>query len=82
MNALPVTTDESGTPTLTPQPKVVAGAIGAGAGAAITTIGVYIFESASGIDLPQLVEGSILTLVSLAVAFAAGYIKRPSAAAS
>lgn len=77
-----VTTDASGRPTATPQPKVVAATVGAGAGAAITTLGVYIFETTTGQDLPQLVEGAILTLVSLGLAFLAGYIKRPSVAAS
>lgn len=79
---LNVTTDETGAPTKTPQPKVVAAAIGAGVGGAITTLGVYIFESASGIDLPTSVEGSILTLITAGLAFIAGYIKKPSAKAS
>jgi len=77
-----VTTDELGEPTAAPQPKVIAATAGAGVGAAITTVGVYVFETATGIDLPSLVEGAVLVLVSAGVAFLAGYIKRPSPKAS
>lgn len=77
-----VTTDELGEPTATPQPKVIAATAGAGVGAAITTVGVYVFETATRIDLPSIVEGALLVLVSAGVAFAAGYIKRPSPKAS
>ena len=77
-----VTTDELGEPTATPQPKVIAATAGAGVGAAITTVGVYVFETATRIDLPSIVEGAVLVLVSAGVAFAAGYIKRPSPKAS
>lgn len=81
-NTAPVTTDELGEPTAVPQPKVIAATAGAGVGAAITTVGVYVFETATRIDLPSVVEGAVLVLVSAAVAFAAGYIKRPSPKAS
>lgn len=77
-NGLPVTTDAAGEPTPVPQPKVVAAASGAVVGGAISTIGIYAFEGLSGIDLPQPVEGAVLTLIVAGVAFAAGYIKRPS----
>lgn len=77
-----VTTDEAGTPTKTPQPKVIAAAIGAGVGGAITTLGVYIFETLTSIDLPESVEGSVLVLVTAGLAFAAGYVKAPSPKAS
>lgn len=77
-----VTTNEAGAPTSTPQPKVVAATIGAGVAGAVTTLGVYVFEATSGIDLPPIVEGSLLTLITAGVAFAAGYIKRPSPGAS
>lgn len=78
MNNQSVTTDQAGQPTAVPQPKVVAATVGAGVGGAISTIGIYIFETVTSIDLPSLVEGSILTLVTAGVAFAAGYVKRPS----
>lgn len=74
----PVTTDENGKPTPVPQPKVLAGTAGAVVGGAITTIGIYAFEGLTAIDLPQTVEGAVLTLVSAAVGFAFAYFKRPS----
>lgn len=74
----PVTTNEVGEPTPAPQPKVVAGAAGAVVGGAITTIAIYAFEGITAIDLPQTVEGAVLTLVSAGVGFAFAYIKRPS----
>lgn len=77
-----VTTDELGEPTATPQPKVIAATAGAGVGAAITTVGVYVFETATRIDLPSIVEGALLVIVTAGLAFAAGYIKRPSPKAS
>lgn len=77
-----VTTNAVGEPTAKPQPKVVAATIGAGVAGAITTLGVYIFESTTAIDLPGPVEGAILTIVTAGVAFAAGYIKKPSPSAS
>lgn len=73
-----VTTDPTGAPTSTPQPKVIAATAGAGVGAAVSTLAVYLVESLGRIDLPEGVEGAILVLVSAGVAFAAGYIKRPS----
>jgi hypothetical protein len=73
------TTDAYGDPTSTPQPKVVAAATGAGVGGALSTLGVWIFETTTKIDLPLPVEGSILVLITAGVAFAAGWIKRPGA---
>jgi hypothetical protein len=73
-----VTTDSTGMPTSRPQPKVLAATAGAGVGAAISTIGVYLIETLGRVDLPDAVEGALLVLVSAGVAFAAGYIKRPS----
>lgn len=73
------TTDAAGQPTGIPQPKVIAGAVGAGVGAAASELGIWIVESAAGIDIPSAVEGSITVLVVAAVGFLAGYIKRPSA---
>lgn len=74
----PVTTDEQGIPTSRPQPKVLAATAGASVGAAVSTIGVYLIETLGRIDLPDVVEGAILVIVSSGVAFLAGYIKRPS----
>jgi hypothetical protein len=74
----PVTTDASGQPTATPQPKVVAATVGAGVGAALSTVIVYLVETIGRTDLPDAVEGATAVLVSAAVAFGAGYLKRPS----
>lgn len=73
-----VTTDAHGGPTNTPQSKVVASTVGAGIGAALTTITVYLIESLGGIALPEEVKGAAVTLISAGVAFLAGYIKRPT----
>lgn len=72
-----VTTDTNGQPTAAPVPKVIAATVGAGVGAATSTLLVYIIESAGRIDLPDTVEGAIAVLIAAGVAFAAGYIKRP-----
>jgi hypothetical protein len=72
-----LTTDEYGDPTNAPQPKVVAATSGAVVGGALSTLGVWIFETTTRIDLPMPVEGAILTLMIAGVAFAAGWIKRP-----
>lgn len=73
-----VTTNEAGQPTATPQPKVIAAAGGAGVGAAVTTLVIYLIESIGKFDLPGEVEGAALVIVSTLLSFAAGYIKRPS----
>lgn len=73
-----VTTDESGKPTGTPQPKVLAATAGAGVGAAVSTITVYLIETLGHVDLPVAVEGAGLVLITAGVAFLAGYVKRPS----
>lgn len=73
-----VTTDERGLPTKKPQPKVIASTAGAGVGAAVSTLAVYLIETLGRVDLPDAVEGAILVLVSAGVAFAAGYIKKPT----
>lgn len=73
-----VTTDEHGGPTSTPQPKVLAATAGAGVGAAISTISIYLIETLGRIDLPDVVEGAIGVLLAAGVGFLAGYIKRPS----
>lgn len=49
-------------------PKVTAATLAA----AVTTIGVYVFESTTGIDLPSLVEGAITTIL----VFGGGYVIR------
>lgn len=77
-----ITTDELGEPTATPQPKVIAATAGAGVGAAVTTLGVYVFETATRIDLPGPIEAALLVIVTAGLAFAAGYVKRPSPKAS
>lgn len=76
--AKPVTTDEHGGPTNTPQPKVLAATAGAGIGAAISTIAIYLIETLGTVDLPDVVEGAIGVLLAAGVGFLAGYIKRPS----
>ncbi|GAA5205879.1 hypothetical protein [Microbacterium kyungheense] len=73
-----VTTDEAGTATGKPQPKVLAATAGAGVGAAAGTVVNYLIETLTHVNLPDTVEGAILVLVSAGVAFAAGYVKRPS----
>lgn len=73
-----VTTDEHGGPTSKPQPKVIAASAGAGVGAAVSTIAIYLIETLGRVDLPEAVEGAALVLISAGVAFLAGYIKRPS----
>lgn len=73
-----VTTDELGRPTSEPQPKVLAATAGAGVGAAVSTLAIYLVETLGKIDLPDAVEGAVLVLVSAGVAFLAGYVKRPT----
>jgi hypothetical protein len=77
-----VTTDAAGAPTKTPQPKVVAGTVGAGVGAAVGEIAIYVIETAARIDIPTGVEAAILIVVTAALGFVAGYVKRPSSSAS
>lgn len=81
-HAADVTTDAAGVPTKTPQPKVIAGTIGAGVGVAASELGIWIVESAAHIDIPAGIEASITVLVTAGLGFLAGYLKRPSAAAS
>lgn len=78
MSKLTVTTDATGTPTRTPQPKVIAATIGAGVGTAAGTVANYLIETIGRVDLPDTVEAAIVVLVSAGVAFLAGYVKRPS----
>lgn len=73
-----VTTDENGVPTSEPQPKVLAATAGAGVGAAVSTLAIYLVETLGKVDLPDAVEGAVLVLISAGVAFLAGYIKRPT----
>jgi len=75
---LDVTTDENGKPTKRVQAKVAAAAIGSGTAGAAVTLGVWIFETATAIDLPSVIEGSIFTLVVAGAALVAGYVKKPS----
>ena len=77
-NGQPVTTDEAGKPTSTPQPKVLAATGGTVLGGAVAGIGIYIVETAAGIDIPSPVELSVVIVVSTLLTFLAGYFKRPS----
>lgn len=74
----PVTADENGVPTSAVNPKVTASAAGAGLGAAVSTIGIYLIETLGNVDLPVAVDGAILVLVSYGVSFLTGYLKRPA----
>lgn len=74
----PVTTDEQGGPTNTPQPKVIAATAGSLVGGAVSTITVYLIESLGNVVLPDEVKSAAVVLISAGVAFLAGYIKRPS----
>lgn len=58
------------------QPKVVAAATGAGIGAALATVVIWGIEAPTGFDIPDVVEGAITVLVSAAVSWASGYIKK------
>lgn len=73
-----VTTDTAGNPTNTPQPKVVAATVGAGVGAAAGTVVNYLIETIGRVDLPDTVEGAIVVLITAAITFGAGYLKRPT----
>jgi hypothetical protein len=77
-----VTTDAGDVPTPKPQPKVIAGTIGAGVGAAVAEVGIWIVESAARIDIPAGVEAAIAIIVVAGLGFVAGYLKKPSASAS
>jgi multisubunit Na+/H+ antiporter MnhB subunit len=60
-------------------PKVKTAAVGSGVAIAITTVAVYIIETAASIDIPSPVEGAIAIIVGAAGAFVGGYIKRDPA---
>lgn len=77
-----VTTNAEGEQTAAPQPKVLAATVGAGVGAAISTIGVWVIEQTTHVDIPGGVEAAIAVVVTAGVGFLAGYIKSPSANAS
>lgn len=73
----PVTLNEDGEYTNAPQPKVIAATSGAGVGAAVATLVVWIVEITTGIDVPALVEGATAVLTAAGLGFAAGWIERP-----
>lgn len=75
--SLPVTTDTNGVPTRKPQPKVISATVGAGLGSAIGEISVWIIEASAGIDVPANVEMAIGVVLTAALAFVSGYLKRP-----
>jgi len=73
------TLDANGNPTAVPQPKVIAATAGAGVGAAAATVIIWIIEATIGVDIPEGVELAGGVLLTAAVSFAAGYLRRPSA---
>lgn len=73
----PVTRDAAGNPTSTPDPKVLAATGGTVVGAAAGAVLVYVIETVAGVDLPDGIDASIVTLVAAAVTFVAGYVKHP-----
>lgn len=60
----------------TPQPKVVAATIGGGVGTAISTIAIWIIEASAKIDIPNEVELAVGVVITAALAFVAGYVKK------
>lgn len=64
------------TPSKTPQPKVVAAAVGAGVGSAIGEITTWIIEASAGIDIPANVELAIGVVLTAGLGFLAGYVKK------
>lgn len=77
-NEGPVTTDVNNVPTSQPQPKVIAATAGSLIGGAVSTITLYLIETLSHVVLPDEVKSAAVVLISAGVAFAAGYIKRPT----
>lgn len=60
-------------------PKVVTATVGSGVAIAVTTVGVYVIETAAKIDIPSPVEGAIAIIIGAAGAFLGGYLKRDPA---
>lgn len=63
-------------PSKTPQPKVVAATAGAGVGAAISVVLVWVIEASAKIDIPEGVELAIPIIIGTGLTFLAGYFKR------
>lgn len=58
-------------------PKVTAATGGAGVGGALAIVLIYVLERIPAVgDLPAAVEAATVVLVSAALAFVAGYLKR------
>lgn len=60
----------------TPQKKVVAATAGAGVGAAVSVVLVWVIEASAKIDIPETVELAVPIIIGTALTFAAGYFKR------
>lgn len=60
----------------TPDAKVVAATVGAGVGAAVSTVTIWILETATAIDIPTEVENASVILFTAALTFVAGYFKK------
>jgi len=58
------------------QPKVVAATAGAGVGAALAVIAVWIAEASLGLDVPESVELSLGVVLTAGLSFLSGYMKR------
>lgn len=57
-------------------PKVTAGAVGAGVGSALSTVAVWIVEAVAAIDVPDEVELALGVILTAGLAFASGWFKR------
>lgn len=78
----PITRDAAGEPTNRPQPKVIAATIGAGVGVAVSTVTIYVIETAAQLDIPDPVEAAAGVIITAALTYAAGWLKRPAVTAS
>lgn len=63
-------------PSKKPQPKVIAATGGSVVGVALTTVLVYVIETAGKFDIPVAVEGAGAILITAAITFASGYVKK------
>jgi len=60
-------------------PKVIASTVTAGVAGAVTTVGVWIIEEATRIDIPSPVEGAIVVIIAAVGSLVAGYLTRDPA---
>lgn len=56
-------------------PKVTTAAGASAVAVAATTVGVWIVEQTTGVDVPSLVEGAIAVVITYAGTFAAGWLR-------